>query len=249
MISAAITVTTAVFAVIGALHLVTDQGDQSAYDRAPYCAAGTIQTQNCVLRTTANIGYAYASKNTGKGAHGYTTKAYLEPQDGKDQTVVLSSSQDLTDSVRYGDTMPVLIWRDQITRFTFQGRTRNADENPHHLVADDLSQVALCLIAAAFFGRPLIRKLLRSRIAINLRRNRIPDWTLGWLALITAVAAILRASYVVAAFALAGVAVLAASVAWPFVPWVAARSNQVPYVVGSRAKARAARKRQQGRRA
>ncbi|MEY9935160.1 hypothetical protein ABH926_009831 [Catenulispora sp. GP43] len=247
LITAGIAVTTAVFAVIGAVRLVSDQGNLAAYDKAPYCAAQAVQTQTCVLRTTADIGYVYASKNTGKNAHGYTTKAYVYPVTGHGETVTLSSSQDLTDSVYDGDTLPVLVWRDQITRFTFHGSTHDADENPHHIVLDDVSQVALCLIAASLFGRSLIRRLLHDRVAINLRRNRIPDWTLVVLALGTTLAAIVRASYAVTALGLAGVAVLALSAAWPFVPWVATYSEQQPFVVGSRANARAVRKRTQAR--
>jgi hypothetical protein len=196
----------------------------------------------------ANITYVYASKNTGKNAHGYTTKAYLDPTAGHGQTVTLSSSQDLTYSVDDGDQLPVLVWHDQITRFTFHQKTHDADENPHHIVLDDVAEVALCLIAATLFGRPLIRKVLRDRIAINLRRNRIPDWTLVALALVTTLAAIVRASYVVVAFGLAGVVVLVASAVWPFVPWVATfTEDQRPYVAGSRANARAVRKRDQKR--
>lgn len=244
MVGGLIAAGAAVAAAIGAPHLVTDQGNQNAYDKAPYCAAQTTQTQNCVLRTTAKVDFVFASKNTGRGEHGYTTTADLEPAVGQDETVTLSSTKDLTDSVTEGDTMPVLVWRDQITRFTFAGKTHDADENPHHIVSDYLAEVTLCLLAAVLFGRPLIRKALRSRIAINLRRNRIPDWTLLAVALVTVVAAFLRASYVVAAFGLAGVAVLVVSGVWPFVPWVATfTGEQTPYVPGSRANARAVRKR------
>ena len=255
VVSAAIALLTVVYTVEGAVSLISAQGEQSAYDKAPYCSGQTAQTplqsqsptQNCVLRTTAEVGYVYASKNTGKGAHGYTTKADLDPTSGQSQTVTLSSTRNLTGSVEEGDLMPVLVWRDQITRFTFQGKTHDADQNPHHIVADDLAQVTLCLIAACLFGRPLIRKALRSRIAVNLRRNRIPDWTLLFLALTTAFAAILRASYVVAALGLAGVAVLVLSAVWPFVPWVATYSERGRSVLGSRADARAARKRNRPR--
>lgn len=247
LIVGAIAVTTAVFAVVGAVNLVPDQADLAAYDKAPYCADQAAQAQSCVLRTTANIGYVYASKNTGKNAHGYTTKAYLYPVTGHGQTVTLSSSQDLTDSVYDGDTMPVLVWRDQITRFTFRGSTRDADQNPHHIVLDDVSEVALCLIAASLLGRAVIRRFLHDRIAVNLRRNRIPDWTLVALALGTTLAAIVQASYVVTALGLTGVTVLAASAAWPFVPWVATYAEQRPLVVGSRANTSAVRKKNQAR--
>jgi len=239
---------TAALTVAGALKLVTDQSRQDAYDKAPYCAAQAAQTQDCVLRTMAKVEFVYASKNTGKNAHGYTTKAWLDPAIGDGQTVTLSSSHDLTDSVREGDQLPVLVWRDEITRFTFQAHIHDADENPHHIVLDDVAQVALCLIAASLFGRPQIRKALRSRIAINLRRNRIPDWTLLALALATTLAAIVRASDAVAGLGLAGIAVLVLSVAWPFVPWVATLArDQRPYVVGPRADARTVRKRNQKR--
>lgn len=239
LILAVIAVTTAVLVVTGARNLVKDQGDQDAYDKAPYCAVGGTQTESCVLRTTADVEFVYASKNTGKSAHGYTTRADLDPEFGEIQTVKLSSSKDLTDSVSEGDRMPVLVWRDQITRFTFAGKTHDADENPHHLVASDLAQVALCLIVASCSGRPLIRRALHSRTAINLRRNRIPDWTLVALSLVTVVAALLRASYVVVAFGIAGIAVLVVSVVWPFIPWVASfTASQRPYVNGSRTRQR-----------
>jgi hypothetical protein len=248
VIATAIAGTTAVFAVTGALALVTDQGDQNAYDKAPYCAGQSAQTQNCVLRSTASVGYAYASKNTGKGAHGYTTHADLDPVTGQEQEVTLSTSQDLTYEVHDGDQMPVLVWRDQITRFTFQGSTRDADENPHHIVASDLTQVTMCLLAAVVFGRPLIRRALRTRIAINLRRNRLPDWTLLFLAVATPIAALLRASYPVSVFGLAGIAVLLLSAVWPFVPWVATFTDeQRPYVPGERAQARKIRKQNEAR--
>lgn len=247
-VCAVIAVTTAGFAVSGALKLVTDQGRQDAYDKAPYCTAQTAQTQNCVLRTMANVDDVHASRNTGKNAHGYTTKAYLDPTIGDGQTVTLSSSQDLTDSVVEGDQLPVLVWHDEITRFTFHTHTRDADENPHHIVLDDVVQVSACLIAAILFGRPLIRRALRDRVAINLRRNRVPDWTLLALALAATLAAIVRASYVVVGAGLAGVAVLVLSAAWPFVPWVATlAADQRPYVVGSRANALAVQKRNQKR--
>ena len=217
VLCAVIAVTTASFAVTGAVSLVRHQSEQSAYDKAPYCASGvTDQTSGCVLRTTATVVDVDVSKNTGKSAHGYTTKVALDPTVGRLQWVVLSSSQDLAYEVGDNDQLSVLVWHDQITRFTFTGKTHDADENPHHLVAVDLTQVTLCLIAATIFGRPLIRRLLRDRIAINLERNRIPDWTLLTLAVATPVAALLRASYAVAAFGLAGVAVLVASLAWPF---------------------------------
>jgi hypothetical protein len=219
--AAALAVTTAVFAVTGAFDLVTDQRSQESYDAAPYCPDTTGQTQSCVLRTTASVDDVHASKNTGKSAHGYTTRAYLLPQVGRGQTVVLSASRDLTGSVHHDDTMPVLVWRDEITRFTFQGHTHDSDENPHHLVASDLAQVAMCLLAASLSGRPVIRRLLRGRIAVNPGRNRIADWTLVVLVPATAVAALLRASYAVSVLGLAGIAVLVLSAVWPFVPWVA----------------------------
>jgi hypothetical protein len=248
VICAAIAVTTASFAVTGAFSLVAHQSDQSAYDKAPYCASGvTNQTTTCVLRTTASVVDVDVSKNTGKNAHGYTTKVALDPTAGHGQWVVLSSSQDLSYEVGDDDRLPVLVWHDQITRFTFSGKTHDADENPHHHVAVDLAQVALCLMAATIFGRPLIRRFLRDRTAINLRRNRIPDWTLVALAVATPIAALLRASYVVVAFGLAGVAVLAMSAAWPFIPWVATPSATArPYVVGQRS-AGAAKTRNQTR--
>jgi hypothetical protein len=249
VLAVAAAVITAAFAVTGALKLVTDQGDQSAYDNAPYCQGVTNATENCVLRTDASVVFVDVSKNTGKSAHGYTTSAFLDPQiGGQEDWVVLSSSKDLSGSVTEGDTVPVLVWRDQITRFTFAGHTHDSDANPHHVVAGDLAEVTLCLIAATVFGRPRIRRALRSRIAINLQRNRIPDWTLMGLVPATAVAALLRASYAVIGFGLAGVAVLVLSAAWPFVPWVATPSMTArPYVVGSRAAARTARKRNQTR--
>lgn len=247
-VCAVIALTTAGLVVSGALNLVTDQGHQDAYDKAPYCAAQAAQTRDCVLRTMAKVEFVDASKNTGKNAHGYTTKAWLDPAIGDGQTVILSSSQDLTDAVGVGDQLPVLVWRDEITRFTFHAHIHDADENPHHIVLDDVAQVAVCLIAASLFGRPLIRKALRNRIAINLRRNRIPDWTLLALALATTLAAIVRASYAVVGLGLAGIAVLVLSAAWPFVPWVATLAqDQRPYVVGPRANARAAQKRNQKR--
>jgi hypothetical protein len=248
-VCAVIAVTAAGFTVSGAFKLVTDQGRLDAYDKAPYCAAQAAQTQDCVMRTMGKVDYVYASKNTGKGAHGYTTKAWIDPPMGNGQTVTLSSSQDLTDSVSEGDQLPVLVWRDEITRFTFHTHTHDADENPHHIVLDDVAQISFCLIAASLFGRPLIRRALRDRIAINLRRNRIPDWTLLVLAPATILAAIVRASYVVVGLGLAGIAVLVLSAVWPFVPWVATLAqDQRPYVAGSRANARAVQKRNQKRR-
>ncbi|MEY9862505.1 hypothetical protein ABH935_008153 [Catenulispora sp. GAS73] len=230
------------FTVSAALKLATHQGDQNAYDHAPYCQGVTNATESCVLRTNATVVFVDVTKNTGKNAHGSTTSAFLDPRiGGRDESVVLSSSKDLSGSVAEGDTMPVLVWRDQITRFTFAGHTHDSDANPHHVVAGDLVEVALCLTAATVFGRPRIRRLLRNRIAINLNRNRIPDWTLLGLVPATAVAALLRASYAAIGFGLAGVAVLVLSAAWPFVPWVATPSAARPYVPGQRAAARKAR--------
>jgi len=244
VLAAIIAVTTAVFAVVGALKLVTDQGSQNAYDGAPYCQGVTNATESCVLRTNASVAFVDVTKNTGKNAHGYTTQAFLDPQiGGQEDWVVLSSSQDLSGSVTEGDTMPVLVWRDRITRFTFAGHDHDSDVNPHHIVAGDLTEVALSLMAATAFGRPRIRRMLRDRIAINLNRNRIPDWTLLGLVLATALAALLRASYAVIGLGLAGVAVLVLSAAWPFVPWVATPSATAhPLGVGPRATARTAKK-------
>lgn len=225
LVCGVIAVTLAGFAVAGAFSLASDQADQQAYDKAPYCAGSAPRLDSCVLRTTAHVDFVEASRNTGKSAHGYTTKAYLAPQVGAGQTVVLSHSDDLTDEVNDGDSMAVLVWHDQITRFTFSGKTHNADKNPHHIVAVDLAQVALCLIGSVIFGRPLIRRLLRWRIAINLPRNRMADWTLVTLALATPVAALLRASDAVVALGLTGVGALALSAVWPFIPWVATPST------------------------
>jgi hypothetical protein len=244
-IATILAVTTAVFAVIGAISLVTAQGDQNAYDKAPYCTAGTTDAGSCVLRTTADVVYVDVSKNTGKSAHGYTTSAYLDTHAGQNQTVVLDSTQDVSSQVSVGDKMPVLVWHDKITRFTFSGKTHDSDENPHHIVGLELIQVALCLVVAACFGRLVIRRALRSRIAINFQRNRIPDWTLAAVVPVTGIAAILRASYVVVEFGLAGVTVLVLSAAWPFVPWVATHSKSSrPYLSGPRSSAAAAAKKQ-----
>lgn len=224
-----IAVTTLGFAAAGVISLASDQSRQNTYDRAPYCAAGTIQTSSCVLRSTASVGWVDVSKNTGKSAHGYTTKVDLDPSAavGHSQTVTLSTSKDLSDSVNSGDSMPVLIWQNEITRFTFQGHTHDADENPHHIVAMDLAQVVFCLLVAFVFGRPLIRRLQRVRISYNLERNRLPDWTLIVLVFgVTPIAALLRASYVVVASGGAGVLVLVGSIVWPFVPWVATPPEQ-----------------------
>jgi len=216
-----VAVLTTVFTVTGSLDLLRDQQNQTAYDKAPYCAAGATTMNDCVLRTTATVGWVEAKKNTGKNAHGYTTTAELEPDVGNDQTVTLSKTEKLTSDVSFGDRVAVLVWRDEITRYTTLGKTHNADMNPHHLVAMDLVQVSLCLIPAVAFGRPLLRWALRRRIAINLPRNRVPDWTMVVLTVVTAVAAILRASYVVAFCGLAGIVVLLGSVLWPFLPFVA----------------------------
>lgn len=223
LFAGAVAVVTGSFAVAGLFSLASDQSAQSTYDKAPYCVPNTTQTTSCVLRTTASVAYVDVSRNTGKNAHGYTTKVELDPAPvGRSQTVVVSDTQDLSDQINSGDVLPVLVWHDEITRFTYSGKTHDADENPHHLVAEDLAQVALCLFAAFVFGRPLIRRLLRDRIAINLRRNRVPDWTLLALAgVVVPIAALLRASYVVVALGAASAVVLVGSLVWPFVPWVA----------------------------
>ncbi|WP_194913973.1 hypothetical protein [Catenulispora rubra] len=251
-VATVVAVLATVFTVDAALELAAHQGDQNAYDHAPYCRGVTNATESCVLRTDATVVFVDVTKNTGKNAHGHTTSAFLDPKiGGQEASVVLSSSEDLSGSVAEGDTMPVLVWRDRITRFTFAGRTHDSDANPHRIVAGDLVDLAVWLIAATVFGRPRIRRLLRNRIAINLHRNRIPDWTLLGLVSATAVAALLRASYAAIGFGLAGVAVLVLSAAWPFVPWVAtpsaARPYVPPYVPGQRAAARKARAQGQAR--
>lgn len=229
LLAGTVAVVTGGFAVAGLFSLASDQSAQSAYDKAPYCATNTTQTASCVLRTTASVGYVDVSRNTGKNAHGYTTKVDLDPAAnvGRSQTVVVSDTEDLSDEITSGDAMPVLVWHEEITRFTYSGKTHDADENPHHLVAMDLAQVALCLVAAFLFGRPLIRRLLRDRIAINMQRNRIPDWTLLALAVVVVpTAALLRASDVVVALGTVSVVVLVGSAVWPFVPWVATMPEQ-----------------------
>jgi hypothetical protein len=211
-------VVTAIFAVTGSVALFGDHSRQSAYDKAPNCASGATQTNDCVLRTNAKVARVEVSKNTGKNAHGYTTRVELDPDVGRYQTVALSTSQDLSFSTHEGDRLPVLVWRDRITRFTYDGSERDADENPHHIVAVDLTQISLCLFGAAFFGRPVVRWALRARIALNRKFNRIPDWTLVLLVVTTPIAAILRASTVVSVLGLAGIAVLLGSALWPFLP-------------------------------
>ena len=221
VIAALIAIPTVGFAAVGSLGLVSAQADQDAYDKAPVCAAGVTDSHDCVLRTTAMVGWVDVTRNTGKSAHGYTTKANLRPDVGRSQTVTLSKSQDLTTQVTTGDQWPVLVWRDEITRYTMSGRTHDADENPHQRVAALLIGVSVCLAVGSLTGRVVLRRLLRARIAVNPARRRMPDWTLVVLAAATVVAAILRASWFVSGFALAGVVVLIGSAAvWPFLPWV-----------------------------
>ena len=45
----------------------------------------------------ANVNDVDPSKNTGKNAHGYTTKAWLDPPVGVGLRVALSSTKDLSD--------------------------------------------------------------------------------------------------------------------------------------------------------
>ena len=89
-----VAVTATLFAVVMVLSLGWDQSTQDTYDKAPYCATGAAQDHSCVLRTTASVGYVDVSKNTGKNAHGYTTKAHLDPGTdvGWSQTVELSDT-------------------------------------------------------------------------------------------------------------------------------------------------------------
>lgn len=228
MIGRLVVGTTAVSATLLAgimlLALASDQSAQNAYDKAPYCATGTASTDSCVLRTTASVSHVEVSKNTGKNAHGYTTTVDLAPAAdlGRSQRVELSDTEDVSDAVGSGDVLPVLVWRGEITRFTFSGTTHDADENPHGLVAWDLGESATLLFVAVVAGRPLMRRLMRDRMAINLRRNRIPDWTLVVLGLLAVpVAAILRASYAVVTLGWVAIAILLLAVAWPFFPWVA----------------------------
>ncbi|NUP51091.1 MAG: hypothetical protein HOW97_27835 [Catenulispora sp.] len=202
------------------VSLLSAQSKQDAYDKAPLCAAGT-DTHGCALQTTAKVTSDWASKNTGKNQHGYTTRALLEPTVGHWQTVTVSDSTDLTYYIHKGDTWSVLVWRDEITRFTYAGKTHNADKNPHVIVDVLLAVVPIALTAASVFGRMILRRLLRIRVAINPARHRIPDWTLVLLVLMTGTAAILHASRFVAVLGLLGITVLICSGAvWPFLPWV-----------------------------
>ena len=221
VIAALIAIPTLGFAALSSAGLVSAQADQDAYDKAPVCAAGVTNSHDCVLRTTAMVGWVDVTRNTGKSAHGYTTKADLKPAVGRSQTVTLSKSQDLTTQVTTGDEWPVVVWRDEITRYTMAGRTHDADENPYQRVAALLIGIPVCLAVGSLTGRVVLRRLLRARIAVNPARHRIPDWTLVVLSAATIVAAILRASWFVSGFALAAVVVLIGSAAvWPFLPWV-----------------------------
>ncbi|OLE26253.1 MAG: hypothetical protein AUG49_08610 [Catenulispora sp. 13_1_20CM_3_70_7] len=213
--------TTAIVTVVASVTLVTAQTDQDSYDRAPFCAIGAANTHDCVLRTTATVTFVDATKNTGKHAHGYTTDVGLDPDVGDWQAVTVSKSRDLTAQISTDDRWPVLVWRDEITRYTVLGATRDTDENPHHIVACHLATVAICLVLASLFGRPVLRRMAAAGIAVNRARNRIPDWTLAGIAAATIFAAILRLSWAVSALGLSGIAVLIGSAAvWPFVPWV-----------------------------
>ncbi|NUR31068.1 MAG: hypothetical protein HOV83_35350 [Catenulispora sp.] len=212
---------TVVFAAFGSVALISAQADQDGYDKAAFCADAVTDSHDCVLRTTAKVLGVDATRNHGKNAHGYTTKAELDPVTGDSQTVTVSESRDLRADISYGDTWPVLVWRGAITRFTFAGHTQDADENPHQVVAGLLIGVSACVAIGALTGRVVLRRLLRTRIAGHPARHRIPDWTLAGLAVATITAAILRASWFVSGFALAAVAVLLGSAAvWPFLPWV-----------------------------
>lgn len=229
LLCALIAASTATFTVIESSNLLRDQGRQNTYDKAPYCTTPT-QVTNCVLRTTANVDYVDVWKNTGRHSSGHTTSVYLNPAVGEGQSVTLSKSKDLSNSVSFGDQFPVLVWHDQITRYTFQGKTHDSDQDPHHIVGVDLGLLAMVLLVMTAFGRPVIRRLQRNRIAINLKRNRIPDWILVILGLVTPFAALLHASDLVAVLNVTGVTVLVLSVAWPFVPWVATTSMAEPYL-------------------
>lgn len=221
VILALIALPTVGFAAFGSLSLISAQADQDSYDKAPFCPDGTTNSHACVLRTTAAVVWADATRNKGKNAHGYTTKANLDPPVGASQTVTVSKTRDLTAGITDGDTWAVLVWRGEITRFTYAGHTHDADENPHKIVAGLLIGVSTCFVVGSVIGRVVLRRLLRSRIEVNPARHRIPDWTLAGLALAAVVAAILRASWFVAGFALTGVVVLLASAAvWPFLWWV-----------------------------
>ncbi|GAA2006437.1 hypothetical protein [Catenulispora subtropica] len=221
VVAALIALPTVGVTLIGSISLVAAQADQNRYDRAPFCAAGVTNTHDCVLRTTATVEWVDATRNTGKSAHGSTTRAAVKPDVGLPQTVTVSKSQDLTWEITAGDRWPVLVWRDEVTRYTLSGRTHDADENPHHVVAALLISVSACMAVGSLTGRVVLRRLLRRRIAVNPARHRIPDWTLLGLAAATIVAAVLRASWFVSGFGLAGVLVLAGSATvWPFPRWV-----------------------------
>lgn len=219
-VSLLIALPTIFFTAIGSVVLAEAQAGQQSYDRVGFCAAGVTDSHGCVLRTNATVSSVHASKNTGKNAHGYTTKAYLQPDTGNGQSVTLDTSRDLTSQISSGERWPVLVWRNEITTFTLSGKTHDTDENPHRVVTAYLAMVSVCLVLASMFGRPVLRRWVAGQIAANPRRNRIPDWTLVALVAATIAAALLRASYVVAGFGLLGVAVLLGSAVWPFLPWV-----------------------------
>ncbi|WP_194925749.1 hypothetical protein [Catenulispora pinisilvae] len=246
LLLAALTTSISGFIVVESVAMVKAQGRQNTYDKAPYCA-GSGETDDCVLRTNADVDYVGVWKNSGRHAHGYTTNVYLVPTVGDTQYVTLSSTKDLSSSVSEGDQLAVLVWHNQITRYTFLGKTHDTDQNPHHVVGDDLGVLAMALLVATALGRPLLRRLLRNRIAINPKRNRVPDWTLIALGLAAAMSALFHATYVLAVFNVTGVAVLVLSVAWPFLPWVATQpARGEPMLLGQRgaaaAKAKAERK-------
>jgi hypothetical protein len=202
------------------LKLMSEKHDQNAYDKAPYCAAGETVTENCILRTTAAVSEIYATASDDGDPVTYTTGGALKPSVGNDQKIELSNAEDLTKEVHLGDRLPVLVWHDEIMRFTVVGKTHNSDMNPHYLVATGLVAVPVCLPITVASGRPLLRRLLRARIKGNFR-NRIPDWTMVTLVVATPIAALLQVGYVVSIFGLAGVFVLLGSAVWPFIPWVA----------------------------
>lgn len=221
VIAGLIALPTAIVTVVLSVSLVGAQADQDAYDKAPLCTAGSTNSHDCALQTSAKVESVYAFKNTGKNARGYTTEAELSPDHGASQTVTVSSSENLTYYIHDGDIWPVLVWRDKITRFTYAGKTHDSDENPHHIVAELLIGIPACLAAASLFGRIVLRSLLRARIAVNPARNRIPDWMLTGLVPATVITAALMLSWLVTTLALLAVAVLIGSAAvWPFLPWV-----------------------------
>lgn len=216
-----IAIPTVFFTVVLGVSLVGKQADQDAYDRAPICPAGSTDSHDCALQTTATVVSVWAYKNSGKSAHGSTTEAYLKPRYGDSQIVTASRSHDLTYDIHDGDTWPVLVWKDEITRYVYSGKTHDTDENPHHLVAERLIGTTACLAAGSLFGRIVLRRFLRRRIAVNPARHRIPDWTLTALVPATAFAAVFRFSWAVTVLALLGVVVIIGSAAvWPFLPWV-----------------------------